>query len=97
MKYFRITGYCPEHDFSFIVDAYGKFEKLWQFSSFLVLRNLKVLEVCESDKIQSSNIDTPTEDQKHILLRACQIGEPTITTQDNKKTITVANKTYVIA
>ena len=56
MKYFRITGYCPEHDFSFIVDSCGKFEKLWQFSSFLVLRNLKVLEVCENDKIQISNI-----------------------------------------
>ena len=96
MKYFRITGYCPEHDFSFIVDACGKFEKLWQFSSFLVLRNLKVLEVCESDKIQSSNIETPTEDKKHILLRACCEGKPTITTQDNKKTITVANKMYVI-
>ena len=97
MKYFRITGYCPEHDFSFIVDCNGKFEKLWQFSSFLVLKNLKVLEVCESDKILSSNIDTPTEDKKHILLRACCEGKPNITTQDNKKTITVANKTYVIA
>ena len=55
MKYFRITGYCPKHDFSFIVNCNGKFEKLWEFSSFLVLKNLKVLEVCES---QSSNIDT---------------------------------------
>ncbi|MBQ2713765.1 MAG: hypothetical protein IJF22_02185 [Clostridia bacterium] len=95
MKYFRITGYCPEHDFSFIVDACGKFEKLWQFSSFLLLRNLKVFEVCESDKIQSSNIDTPTDDKKHILLRACQEGQPTITNQDNKKIITVAKKMYV--
>ena len=45
----------------FIVDSCGKFEKLWQFSSFLVLRNLKVLEVCESDKIQISNIPKPTD------------------------------------
>lgn len=36
-------------------------------------------------------------DKKHILLRACCEGKPSITTQDNKKTITVANKTYVFA
>ena len=29
MDYFRITGYCPEHDFCFILDSNGKYEKLW--------------------------------------------------------------------
>lgn len=28
-KYFRITGYNPKEDYCFILDANGKFEKLW--------------------------------------------------------------------
>ena len=26
-NYYRVTGYCPEKDFAFIIDCYGKFEK----------------------------------------------------------------------
>lgn len=26
-NYFRITGYCPENDFCFIIDCNGMFEK----------------------------------------------------------------------
>ena len=32
-NYFRITAYNPENNIGFIADSYGKFEKLWQFSS----------------------------------------------------------------
>ena len=35
-NYFRITGYYPEQDFCFIIDSNGMFEKLWQFSSYLI-------------------------------------------------------------
>ena len=43
--YFRITGYEPKNDISFILDCNGMFEKLWQFSAMLVAKGLKVLEV----------------------------------------------------
>ncbi len=43
--YFRITVYYPEQDFCFIIDSNGMFEKLWQFSSYLIQKGLKVLEV----------------------------------------------------
>ena len=36
MAYYRITGYDPENDIGFIADSNGKFEKLWQFSSYLL-------------------------------------------------------------
>lgn len=59
--YYRITGYCEQEDFSFILDCYGMFEKLWQFSSFLVQKGLKVLEVSNSDKFLDSNIPRAPE------------------------------------
>ena len=35
-NYFRITGYWKDEGLGFILDSNGMFEKLWQFSSFLV-------------------------------------------------------------
>ena len=42
-KYFRITGYHPSDNYCFIMDSNGMFEKMWQFSSFLIQKGLKVL------------------------------------------------------
>lgn len=42
-NYFRITGYNKENDFSFIMDCFGMFEKLWQFSALLIEKGFKVL------------------------------------------------------
>ena len=57
MNYFRITGYCPENDFCFIIDSNGIFEKLWQFSSFLIQKGLQVLEVSKEEQMLDVNID----------------------------------------
>ena len=35
-NYFRITVYHPVEDFSAIIDSCGMFDKLWQFSSYMV-------------------------------------------------------------
>ena len=42
--YFRITGYHPTKDISFILDCNGMFEKLWQFSAFVISKCCNVLE-----------------------------------------------------
>ena len=55
-NYFRITGYCESEDFCFILACHGCYEKLWQFSSFLVQKGLKVLEVSSADKFLDGNI-----------------------------------------
>ena len=55
-NYFRISGYCPEKDFSFIMDCYGKFEKKWQFSAELVKRGLKIIEVSDDEQFLEGNI-----------------------------------------
>ena len=44
-NYFRITAYHPTENLSVIMDSNGLFEKLWQFSSFMVSKGFKIIEV----------------------------------------------------
>lgn len=43
LNYFRITGYYPAKDVCFIADSNGKFAELWQFSSYLVRKGVKII------------------------------------------------------
>lgn len=70
MNYFRITGYNQENDFCFILDSNGMFEKLWQFSAFIISNGLKVLEVAKIEDIIDINIEKVEQDSEHIFLRA---------------------------
>ena len=99
MNYYRITGYCPENDFCFIVDSNGMFEKLWQFSSLLIQKGLKVLEVSNLEKIIDINIKPSPEDKEHIILRANADGKPEYITQTidgiTYKAVKVGDKIYI--
>ena len=44
-NYFRITAYHPAKNICAIFDSNGRFEKLWQFSSYLVRKGFKIVEV----------------------------------------------------
>jgi hypothetical protein len=97
-NYFRITGYCEQQDFSFIMDCYGCFEKLWQFSAYLISKGLKVLEVGNDTKFLDGNIERIKPNAK-LVLRATTKGKPeyiTQTTNDTQyKAIKVNNKIYI--
>ena len=75
-NYFRITAYHPEQDVSIIVDSFGKFEKLWQFSSFLVSKGFKILEAGNEESFVEGNIPKTFLDAHNMILRACDKGEP---------------------
>lgn len=98
-NYFRITGYCESEDFCFIMDCQGAFEKLWQFSSFLVQKGLQVLEVGSDAKFLDGNIPRAPENAEKLLLRANAKGKPEYVTQTidgvTYKTVKVADKFYV--
>ena len=98
-NYFRITGYCENEDFCFIMDCYGCYEKLWQFSSFLVQKGLKVLEVSNADKFLDGNIPRAPENAQKLLLRSNAKGKPEYMTQTidgvTYKAVKVADKFYV--
>lgn len=66
-NYFRITGYCKEKDFCFIVDSYGYFEKLWQLSSDFVQKGMEIIAVGASDKFLDGNLE-PMDTERIVCL-----------------------------
>lgn len=98
-KYYRITAYYPQDDFSFILDSNGMHEKLWQFSAMLVAKGLKVLEVSKLENVIDININQVEEDKEHIFLRATAEGKPEYINQNINgtiyKAIKVADKIYI--
>ena len=98
-NYYRITGYCEQEDFCFILDCYGVFEKLWQFSSFLVQKGLKVLEVGSDAKFLDGNIPRAPENAEKLILRANAKGKPEFTMQTidgvTYKAVKIADKIYI--
>lgn len=75
-QYFRITVHHPVEDLSAIFDSNGMFERLWQFSSYLVGRGFSVLEVSTADKFLDGNITKVETGLEHIICRAHSKGKP---------------------
>ena len=48
-NYYRITAYHPAEDLSVIADSNGKFEKLWEFSAYMVSKGFKVIAVSREE------------------------------------------------
>ena len=68
----------------------SRFEKLWQFSSFMVSKGFKIIEVGGEDKFDDGDMPKAEYDNVHVILRACKSGKPEI--QGNR--ITVEGKSY---
>ena len=98
-NYFRITGYCPKKNYCFILDSYGMFEKLWQFSSYLVQIGYKVLEVSNADNFIDINIEKVEVNPEKVFLRASSTGLPEKISQKIDgivyEAIKVADKIYI--
>ena len=63
-KYFRITAYDKANDYTCILDSNGMFEKLWQFSSYLVNK----IEASKMENVIDINIESVDYDTEHIVL-----------------------------
>ena len=44
-NYFRLTAYYPAEDISCIMDTYGKYDEIWQFSAYLVKLKFKIIDI----------------------------------------------------
>ena len=96
MNYFRITGYYPKDNFSFIVDSNGTFEKLWQFSAYLISKGIKVIEVHDIENVRDINISKTYLEPTNIVLKAIAKGKPEYIEFEGQKAIKVADKMYTI-
>lgn len=94
-NYFRITAYHKKLNISMIMDSYGKFNELWEFSAYLVEKGFSILEVHRANKFIDGNFPKASQDNDHVILRAAQYGMPDIETNGKKK-ITVANRYYTV-
>jgi len=99
MAYFRITAYHPKEDVCGIFDTNGLYEKLWQFSSYLIGRGFEVLEVSGEDKFLEGTISKTGPDNECHILRAGSTGKPeTITHEYNGKSyhaVKIGDKIYI--
>ena len=98
-NYFRITAYYEKEELSVIIDSNGMFEKLWQFSSYILQKGLKVLEISNADNFIDVNTELAEKDTQHVLLRAVCKGKPEYVTHTIKsityKVVKVADMIYV--
>lgn len=67
MNYFRVTIYDKINNISAIFDSNGAFEKLWQFSAYLVSKGLKILDACKIE-VLSKKIFKPAPKSDKIYL-----------------------------
>lgn len=89
-NYFRITAYHPAKNVCAVFDSNGRFEKLWQFSSYLIQKGFKIIEVGADDKFDYGDFDRAPAEQDKIILRACAKGQP----NKENNIITVEGKSY---
>lgn len=89
-NYFRITGYFPKNNVCFILDSNGKFQALWEFSSFLVSKGVEIVAVGRDERMSYGNFPRAEYDTEHFFLRACAQGRP----ETSGKIIIVHGKFY---
>lgn len=90
VNYFRITAYYPEEDICFIMDAYGRFKDLYDFSSYLIDKGVKVVKARAEGRFDFGNIPKAQPDNAYLILRACDKGKPIL----NGDAIEVNGKSY---
>ena len=88
-NYFRITSYYPDNNIGFIVDTYGKFTSLGDFSLYLINKGCKIIQIGRAENFQDGNL-TKIEPCDELVLRACAFGKP----ERNGNVITVNGKFY---
>ena len=91
-NYYRITAYNKDLDVCLIADSNGKFEKLWQFSSFFVCKGFEIIAVGKEEDFSLGNISKANPDRNNILIRACGKDRPTI----ENNVIEIRGKKYSI-
>ena len=73
--YFRLTAYYPAEDISCIMDTYGKYDEIWQFSAHLVKLKFKIIDIAGKGQFEHGNIPPIKEKSDQFILRACTKGK----------------------
>ena len=74
-NYFRLTAYYSTEDISCIIDTYGKYDKIWQFSAYFVKLKFKIIDIAATGQFAYGNIPPIEEKSDQFILRACAKGK----------------------
>ena len=74
-NYFRITAYYPTENISCIMDTYGKYDEIWEFSAYLVKLKFNIIDVAQTGQFEYGNIPLVKEPSDKFILRACMKGK----------------------
>ena len=89
-NYYRITAYHPAEDLSVIADSNGKFEKLWEFSAYMVSKGFKVIAVNKEENFLEGDMPKTGIDTDKITIQAYASEKPNV----NENKIIVGDKAY---
>ena len=97
--YYRVTGYYPEKNVSFIADSNGKFEKLWQFSAYLKSKGCDIISVSRFENMIDEKTPPIYANDKQFVIRSCAMGTSTfsslVVNGQTYKSLRVGNMEYV--
>ena len=92
MNYYRITAYNKDEDLSIIMDCYGAYDSLGDFSSLIVSKGFSIIAIGNHKRFNDGDIPKVNVTSDKIILRAEAYGPPL--KEGNK--ITVGDKSYSI-
>lgn len=75
-EYYRITAYHAPEGLSIIVDSYGMFEKLWEFSKYLMELGFRVIAVDREQYFVEGTLEKAKEETPKLMIRAIGKDEP---------------------
>ena len=75
-EYYRITAYHAPAGLSIIADSYGKFEKLWQFSAYLIERGFRIIAVDREQFFIDGTMPKVKAPSDKLMIRAVGKDEP---------------------
>lgn len=76
-NYYRVAGYYPDENISFIADSNGKHEKLWQLSAYLKSKGCDIIAVSKQENMIDKITPPAERNDKQYLIRSCAMGTPT--------------------
>lgn len=91
-NYYRITAYHPAEDLSVIADSNGKFEKLWEFSAYMVSKGFKVIAVSREENFLEGDMPKIASNKDRITIQVYLTGKPVV----DGKTISVGSSAYTV-
>ena len=75
-EYYRITAYHVPEELSIIADSYGKFEKLWEFSAYLVERGFRIIAVDREQFFIDGTMPKVDAPSYKLMIRTVSKDEP---------------------